>query len=41
MTVLKFVKTENGTGSRIIGKLQWGMDSVFILTEIYPVRRGV
>ena len=35
MTVLKFVKAKNGTGSRIIGKLQWGTDEYEVVSGGY------
>ena len=31
MAVLNFVKMENGTGSRVVGKLQWGTDEYEVI----------
>jgi hypothetical protein len=38
MTVLKFVKTENGIGSRVIGKLYWDEDEYDVVSGGY--RKG-
>lgn len=35
MTVLKFVKTENGIGSRVIGKLYWDEDEYHVVSGGY------
>jgi hypothetical protein len=35
MTVLKFVKTENGIGSRVIGKLYWDEDEYDVVSGGY------
>ena len=35
MAVLKFVKTENGIGSRVIGKLHWDEDEYDVVPGGY------